>query len=95
MAWTGYTWNETLFPNPQHFLNWLHDKNLFVTLNLHPADGCGEHEKAYKEFASFMNQSGGRAIPFKIEDPRFAEGYFLYLHHPHEEMGVDVKFSNS
>lgn len=94
MAWTGYTWNETLFPNPKGLLNWVHSKNIYICLNLHPAEGCATYEKGYKEFASFMNNSNNASIPFKLEDPKFAEGYFLYLHHPHEEIGVDVTVPN-
>lgn len=43
-AWTGYTWNRKLFPDPKELISWLHSKGLKVVLNLHPADGCQPHE---------------------------------------------------
>ena len=41
----GYTWNKKLFPDPPEFLKWLHDHNMKVTLNVHPADGIRHMKK--------------------------------------------------
>ncbi|MGF2024732.1 TIM-barrel domain-containing protein [Enterococcus casseliflavus] len=38
-GWTGYSWNQQLFPNPKRFLKALRDRGLAITLNVHPADG--------------------------------------------------------
>jgi alpha-glucosidase (family GH31 glycosyl hydrolase) len=43
-GWTGYTWNRDLFPDPEGLLGYLHQKNLHVALNLHPAEGIHPHE---------------------------------------------------
>jgi len=90
-AWTGYTWNRTLFPDPPAFLKWVHDKGLRATLNLHPAQGVQPFEEVYSEFARAlgMDPSSGQAIPFRISDPAFVKSYFELLHHPLEEQGVD------
>ena len=50
-GWTGYTWNEELFPDYRAFLKELHKKNLKTALNLHPADGIRKHEVMYEEMA--------------------------------------------
>lgn len=50
-GWTGYSWNKDLFPDYKRFLKRLHDSNLKVTLNLHPADGIRPFEDMYEEFA--------------------------------------------
>lgn len=90
-GWTGYSWNTELFPNPEGFLKWLKDKNLKVTMNLHPASGCKFYEDAYPAFCDFMgiDKDSKQQIYFDIADKKFIEGYFRFLHHPHEEMGVD------
>ena len=90
--WTGYTWNKELIPEPKALLEYIHDQNCKVSLNLHPADGCLAHEQAYEELAAFMgvDPATKRAIAFDCTDPKFLEGYFRLLHHPHEELGVDV-----
>jgi len=90
-GWTGYTWNKNFFPDPKRFLDWLHDRGMRVTLNLHPADGVRAHEEAYEAMAEAMgvDPKSEEAIPFDITNPRFMEAYFDVLHHPLEKQGVD------
>lgn len=90
-GWTGYTWNNELFPNPGRFINWLHRQGLKTALNLHPADGVHPHEAQYNAMCQAMGQdpAGGQPIPFNIADPQFAHAYFTLLHHPREAEGVD------
>ncbi len=90
-GWTGYSWNTDLFPDPKGFLKWLKDNNLRITMNLHPASGCKFYEDAYEDFCKFMgiDKSSKKQIRFDITDEKFIEGYFKYLHHPHEADGVD------
>lgn len=90
-GWTGYTWNADFFPDPAAFFAEIHSRGLHACLNLHPADGVHPHEAAYGEFCAFLglNPEEGKAIPFNPTDPKFLEGYFRYLHHPQEALGVD------
>lgn len=90
-GWTGYTWNTDLFPHPQEFLNWLHEQDMYVSLNLHPAHGIQPHEEAYAEMAVELGFDPNelKGISFNFNDKNFVEAYFKYLHHPLEEMGVD------
>lgn len=89
-GWTGYTWNEELFPDHKKFLKELHEKKLHVSLNVHPAEGIGRHEKAYGEMKKALGQEeDGKTISFDIASPEFTEAYFEKLHHPLEEEGVD------
>jgi alpha-glucosidase len=90
-AWTGYTWNRELFPDPAGFLKWVHDRGLRVTLNLHPAEGVQRFEEIYERFAAALGQdtSQGAPVAMRISDPEFVRHYFELLHHPMEEQGVD------
>ncbi len=90
-GWSGYTWNEELFPNHVEFLNDLHKKGFKVGLNLHPNGGVGAHEKAYPEMAKAMgvDPKGEQNIEFDITDRKFVDSYFEILHHPLEKEGVD------
>lgn len=92
-GWTGYTWNKELFPDPKRFMKWLHENNLRVTLNVHPADGIRAHEEMYTDMAKHLNIDylNGENIEFDISDSKFLEAYFKYAHHPNEENGVDRK----
>ena len=90
-GWTGYTWNKKLFPNPVRFLDALHQKNLHITLNLHPAGGVEPHEEAYPLMCKALekNIESNLRIDFDVTDERFLQAYFDFLHHPHEDEGVD------
>lgn len=90
-GWTGYTWNKSLFPDPELFLDWLHKEGLHVTLNVHPADGVRAHEEMYTEMAKALHvdYANEDKIHFDMTSPEFMQAYFRYLHHPNEEMGVD------
>lgn len=50
-GWTGYSWNTELFKDYKSFLNNLQNRNLKVTLNLHPADGIRHFEDMYNDVA--------------------------------------------
>ena len=90
-GWTGYTWNSQLFPNPEALLQQLHQKNLKVALNLHPAEGIHPHEEDYQSMAAAVGQDPAHKQPveFDITNPAFVNAYFNILHHPQEESGID------
>jgi alpha-glucosidase (family GH31 glycosyl hydrolase) len=90
-GWTGYTWNNHLFPDPQGFLKWLHDHGLKVTLNVHPADGIRAFEEPYLRMAQAMGIDPATKAPvlFDFSDPVFVKAYFEAVNHPLEEEGVD------
>jgi alpha-glucosidase (family GH31 glycosyl hydrolase) len=90
-GWTGYTWNSSLFPDPNKFLQDLHQLGLRVALNLHPAEGIHPHEADYAAMARWMgiDPASKKPVPFDLADAHFAHGYFDILHHPQEALGVD------
>lgn len=90
-GWTGYTWNTELFPDYKRFLEELHEKNLHVTLNVHPAEGVRGHEIMYRKMAEELGVDYEQEDPieFDITDKAFVEAYFKDIHHPYEEEGVD------
>ena len=90
-GWTGYTWNPRHFADPEGFLRWAHGEGLRVALNLHPADGVGEHEACFAEFCRAMqlDREAIQRVPFNATDRRFVAAYFSLLHHPLERQGVD------
>lgn len=90
-GWTGYSWNNELFPEPQKFLKDLHNQDIHACLNLHPDGGVHPHEDAYNPMAKHcgIDPESKSPVPFDITDPTFIEAYFKYLHHPLENDGVD------
>ena len=90
-GWTGYTWNKNFFPDPGRFLAWLHQKNMKVTLNVHPADGIRAFEEIYPKMAEAMgvDPASEQPIEFDPADPVFMEQYFDVLCHTLDAQGVD------
>ena len=90
-GWTGYTWNNELFPEPKRFLDEIHDLGLKTGLNLHPASGVHSHEAGYKNMAKRLgvDPKTKEPLPFDIADQNFTQAYFEVLHHPLEDIGVD------
>ena len=90
-GWTGYTWNSKLFPDPEKFFEYLHNKGIRSCLNLHPADGVHPHEEPYAAIADHMgiDPQSGKAVEFDAGDSKFMSAYFQHLHHPLEKQGVD------
>ena len=90
-GWTGYTWNKELFPNPKEFMSWLHEHNLKVTLNVHPANGIQPFEECYLDMAKELGKdfNNEEPIEFDITDKKFMDAYFKHAHHTNEDDGVD------
>ncbi len=90
-GWTGYTWNTDLFPDYKAFLKELHDMNLSVTLNLHPADGFREFEAMYEDMAraTGIDPESKKPVEFSCGNDDFWNAYFDIGHKPYERDGVD------
>ncbi|MDE5994159.1 MAG: alpha-xylosidase, partial [Oscillospiraceae bacterium] len=90
-GWTGYSWNTDLFPDYKCFLKGLQERNLKVTLNLHPADGVRPFDDMYAEMCKAVgqNENEQKPVAFDLTDSAFINAYFNVLHHPYEQQGVD------
>lgn len=90
-GWTGWSWNKQLIPDPKALLRWFHEQGLQVTLNLHPADGVGPHEDAYKGFMTAMGEDStrGNTIPFDAGNERYMKALGDEVLRPLQKDGVD------
>ena len=89
-GWTGYSWNTDLFPDYKAFLKELKEKNLRITINLHPASGVRSFEDQYEDMCKAMDvPANGDPVRFDCTDPKFLNAYFKVLHKPYERDGVD------
>ncbi|ORX35238.1 glycosyl hydrolases family 31-domain-containing protein [Kockovaella imperatae] len=89
-GWTGYTWNKKYFPDPKGFLKRLHDRNVRITPNTHPADGFRAYEDVYKKACEILGRdpSTKEPIEFDCTSAEFMSAYFD-IHHVIEEDGID------
>jgi alpha-glucosidase (family GH31 glycosyl hydrolase) len=91
LGWTGYTWNKTLFPDPEPFLKNLHEEGLKTTLNLHPASGIEPWEQAYPAMAHAMgiDPATKKYVPFDPTNKFWVSNYFNLVLHPLEKEGIN------
>lgn len=91
-GWTGFTWNQELFPAPHEFLKELHCRGLKTAMNLHPAEGIQPHEQRYIQACEAMGKKPElrQAIPFDFNNPDFVKTYFEVMLHPLEQDGNDL-----
>jgi alpha-glucosidase len=104
-GWTGYSWDRDYFPDAAETLGHLKREGLKITLNLHPAQGVGEHEDSFRDMLKALGSDPKRVIrdpvilndlvickrriAMDMTDPDYVRAYFTCLHHPLEKMGVD------
>ena len=90
-GWTGWTWNRSIFPDPEKFMGYLKDNGLKVTLNLHPADGFDHWEKAYPALAKSLGKDPQekKRIDWINSDKTFMQNMFQQVLHPMQKEGVD------
>lgn len=88
-GWTGWDWNERLFPDYKKFLSYLDEQGVKTTMNLHPADGVRPFEKKYKEFIQRAGIEEGKTVEWQGSDKRYVKALFDTYLHPYIDEGVD------
>ncbi|SNT34659.1 alpha-glucosidase [Granulicella rosea] len=91
LGWSGYTWDNLLFPHPAELLDDLHREGVKVTLNLHEASGIQPWEEAYPNMAKALkiDPETRHYVPANFTDKRFTDAAMEFVHHPLEKQGVD------
>ncbi|MBR1498660.1 MAG: DUF5110 domain-containing protein [Bacteroidaceae bacterium] len=88
-GWTGWDWNERLFPDYKKFLSYLDEQGVKTTMNLHPADGVRPYEKKYQEFIQRAGIENGKTVEWQGSDKRYVKALFDTYLHPYIDEGVD------
>lgn len=92
-GWTGWSWNTNLIPEPKKLLGEIHDNNLKIALNLHPAEGVDSTESP-RYYNAMLAELGGKYgkngnIPWYLDYPDFTKSFFKNIIRDHESEGVD------
>ncbi|MCR4921665.1 MAG: glycoside hydrolase family 31 protein [Bacteroidaceae bacterium] len=90
-GWTGWSWDKQLISSPTTLIRYMHTHGLKTALNLHPADGVGNHEDYYAAMKKDLGYDASytERIPWAIEDTVFARAFFKNIIRDHENEGVD------
>ena len=100
-GWTGWDWNEGLFPDYRQFLAYLDEQGVKTTMNLHPADGVRPYEHKYTEFLQRYGRDANAmahlrqkeapdgAVEWLGSDKQMVSALFDTYLHPYMDEGVD------
>lgn len=86
---SGYSFNRELFPEPKAFIDYMHDMNVRVGLNIDTTEGIRKEEPAYETFAKELNIQVNGNIPFNVFDKMFIIVYFESIINPLTKLDVD------
>ena len=87
---TGFSFNRDLFPNPEEFVKYMHDRGVRVGVNIDPSEGVRKEEDRYLNIAQELNVADGVTIPYNVFDKNFMALYVKHLIDPLLDLGVDV-----
>jgi alpha-glucosidase (family GH31 glycosyl hydrolase) len=101
-SWNGWSWEQSLFPDPPGFLNWAHAEGLAIALNVHPSIDSTDPQYpqvlantgglATDQFVPpcllLQADPAGQCYVFDWTQPKQLDAYFA-LHAPLETQGVD------
>ena len=88
-GWTGWDWNESIFPDYRKFLSYLDEQGVKTTMNLHPADGVRPYEKKYNEFMQRYGKNDGKTYEWMGSDKKYVKALFDTYLHQYVDEGVD------
>ncbi|MBR6032653.1 MAG: DUF5110 domain-containing protein [Bacteroidaceae bacterium] len=88
-GWTGWDWNEHIFPDYKGLLSFLDEQGVKTTMNLHPADGVRPYEKKYKEFMQRFGKNDGKTYEWMGSDKKYVKALFDTYLHQYVDEGVD------
>ncbi|MCR5077997.1 MAG: glycoside hydrolase family 31 protein [Prevotella sp.] len=89
-GWTGWTWDKSIIPDPEGLIKFMHDKQLKVGLNLHPADGVDDDEEYFQDMVRDMRMPADtKVVPWQLEDSTFYRVMFRNILRKREAQGVD------
>ena len=85
-GWSGYTWNKTLFPDPDAFISNLHSRDISLALNFHPDADIDPCQDFYMPMAKALgvdtsDKSNLPVLPdidLAQTNQTYADAYFTY-----------------
>jgi len=87
VAWDGWNWSTSLFPNPQSFMDWSKEQGLKVTLNIHPSIDKTDPKNAQANITAGGLVDQGNTYAFDFCNKKHVQAYFD-LHQPFNTQGI-------
>ena len=87
---SGFSFNRDLFPNPNEFISYMHERGIRVGINIDPVEGIRKEENAYMAMAQELGVLGGETIPFNVLDKNYMASFINHIIFPFLNAGVDI-----
>lgn len=89
---TGFTFNTSVFRNPQETIKFLHDNGIKLGLTINPFEGFTNIDSVYNETVKYLPPDKDGVVPFNVYDPKVIDVYLKFYIHQLDNMGVDYYF---
>lgn len=86
---TGFTFNNSLFPNPMALVQYLHNQKIELGLAVNPTEGFYSVDDIYQESSKYIESTTEGVIPFNVVNPRWLDVYLKMYIHPLDKLGID------
>ena len=89
---SGMSFNEQLFKRPKRLTDYLHSKNIRLSVKINPTEGIAPIEDyylPYKKATGIETQKEDDILPFNVFNKNILSAYFDYMVHPLMNLGVD------
>ena len=85
----SFTFNKTLFENPNKLLANIHLNNIRLGLTINPSNGFSKKEEYYDYLKQYLSENENGIIPFNINDNICLDAYLKIIIHPLDNIGID------
>ena len=95
---SGYTFNKELFPHPEDFTKYMHDRGIKVGIDIDVNEGIRQEEDCYSIISKNMGINDNTTIPFNVLDTEFISSFIEYAINPLLNIGIDffwIKYNKS
>ena len=86
----GFSFNSERFPNPQEFIQQIHDNGLKFGIKINPQKGFTSVENSYEEAKKYFLADQKGVINFDIYNAKSVDVFLKLFIHPLEKLGVDI-----
>lgn len=84
----NYEFDKDKFINPNEFINYLHEQNIYLGLKLKTENGFTSADKFYDEAANILNTKEGN-IPLNVYNTKLLNAFYEKVINPLLDTGVD------
>ena len=89
---SGFTFDQSVFPNPTGLVQFLHSHGIRLGLTLNGFDMISPNEAYYKNVLEYIRVDEKGRLPFQMYDPKFVDVYLKLMIHPLDNLEIDFYF---